>query len=220
MATFCSLRFRSKASATALACALALAGCKGSGEPAPKPESKLHRFAFKDVEGNRPKGSSLPGEDCDLLAPDGQTVKLSSMRGKPIVLVFNRGFVGFVCPYCTTYTAQLATRYEELKKLGAEVVLVYPVKEEDQAKREEFKAAVDEILREEGQAGLPFPVFLDSGLAAVTKFNLTGDLSKPSTFVLDATGKIHYAYVGEAPDERPTVQRIVEEVQRLQGAGK
>jgi peroxiredoxin len=208
--------------AASLAAVLLLAGCKSDPQPAPAPTpppatSRLHRFAYKaDAPSNRETGAPL-GEDAELTTPEGQTVHISDRRGKPVVLVFNRGFAGVICPYCTTYTAQLADRYDEIKALGAEVLLVYPTKDADQAKVAEFKAAVEDILKEEGEGGLPFPVYLDRGLVATTRFNLTGDLTKPSTFVLDAQGIVRYAYVGNAPDERPAIERIIEELRKLRG---
>lgn len=202
-----------------------LAGCSSPGAtqagaqgPSPRPQTGIHRFAFKaDAPSNREVGAPLPGEDAELTAPDGRVVKVSDYRGRPVVLVFNRGFAGFVCPYCTTYTAQLAARYEELRALGAEVLCVYPTRETSEEKLLEFIDAVNQVLREDGREALPFPVFLDRGLAATVRFNLTGDITKPSTFVLDRAGVVRYAYVGNAPDERPAVDRVVEEVRAVAG---
>ncbi|MCO5165275.1 MAG: peroxiredoxin family protein [Planctomycetes bacterium] len=206
---------------------LALAGCSGN-EPAPRPEpppppprkSRLHRYAFQaEAPSNREVGTPLPGEDAELTAPDGRVVRISDYRGRPLILVFNRGFAGFVCPYCATYTAQLAARYQEIRALGGEVLLVYPTRDADEARVLEFADAVNEILEEEGGDALPFPVFLDRGLAATVRFNLTGDITRPSTFVLDRAGVLRYAYVGSAPDERPAVDRVVEELRAVAGGG-
>jgi peroxiredoxin len=201
----------------ALAVAL-LAGC-GSNDKKPeeKKQSRLRQFTYKaDAPSNRPTGVELPGEDAELTAPDGRTVKVSDYRGKPVLLVFTRGFMGSICPYCTTYTAQLAARREEIKALDATILLVYPTKETDEAKVKEFTDEVNLVLKEEGLEALPFPVFLDRGLAAVQRFNLSGDLSKPSTFVLDGKGVVRYCYVGEAPDDRPAIDRVVEELKKVQ----
>src|SRR5690606_22550390 len=140
-------------------------------------------------------------------------------RGRPLILVFNRGFAGYVCPYCTTYTAQLATRYDEIRAAGAELLLVYPTREVDEARVLEFTDAVNEILTEEGEGALPFPVFLDRGLAATIRFNLTGDITKPSTFVLDRDGVVRYAHVGDEPEDRPSVERVMQELQAIAGSG-
>ena len=80
---------------------------------------------------------------------------------------------------------------------------------------EQFTTSVNDILEAEGDQAVPFPVALDPGLRSTRRFNLLGDLSRPSTFVLDAQGTIRYAFVGETPDERPAVSRIVEELEAL-----
>lgn len=210
--------------------AAALVGCNGNQTeperapaqrpPAPTSTSKLHRYAFKaDAPSNRDVGAPLPGEDAELTAPDGRIARISDYRGRPVVLVFNRGFAGYVCPYCATYTAQLAARYEEIRAAGAELLLVYPTRETDEARVLEFTDAVNEILAEEGEGALPFPVFLDRGLAATIRFNLTGDITKPSTFVLDRAGVVRYAHVGEQPEDRPAVDRVMTELQAVAKSG-
>ena len=209
-----------------LALLIVVGGCASSGsndagaKPPAQKKSRLHRFEFKEqAPANRETGGRLPGEgQVALLGPDGEQVKISDYAGKPVVLVFNRGFAGFICPYCTTYTAQIAARYDDLKAAGAEVLLVYPTADEDQAKIEEFKAAVEELLAEDGSEGMPFPVLLDPGLNCVLRYNIQGDLSKPSTFVLDRDGAIRYVYVGQDVDDRPSVDRILEEVRALAGS--
>ena len=203
---------------TLLLAACLATGCASSPEndPPKAKKSKLRRFTFDDVGSNQETGGQLPGQDeATLVDGQGQERRLSEYRGRPVVLVFNRGFAGYICPYCTTYTAQIASRYDELVACGAEVVLVFPTKEDTQDQREAFAQAVDEILAEEGEEGLPFPVFLDPGLKVITEFNLLGSLSKPATFILDSQGTVRYAYVGTAPDERPSVDRIVLELQGL-----
>jgi peroxiredoxin len=201
--------------------ALALAGCS-SGDPAPANQparSKRHKTFKDDLASNQQAGKPLAREDeARFVAPDGTERRLSDWRGRALVLVFTRGFPGFICPYCTSYTAQLAERYAEIQAQGADVLLVYPAKADDQATKARFEKAVADLLAEDGAGALPFPVFLDPGLQAVQTFNLTGDLSKPSTFVLDKHGALAYGYVGTSPDERPSVERIVKELQALQGA--
>jgi peroxiredoxin len=199
------------------------AGAEPGAEAAPKPKkSRLRRFNFADRPSNQTTGGRLESKKSPtaFVGRDGQPVPLASFRGKPLVLVFMRGFPGFICPYCTTYTAQIAARYDEIKATGAEVVVVYPTKEEDASKIEEFVAAADEILAEEGEDAIPFPVVLDPGTKIVKKYRLEGDLSRPSTFVLDPKGTIRYAYVGKNSGDRPAVDRIVQEVEALTQGGE
>lgn len=206
------------AALTLVTALLVLSRC--SSTPEPQPRSKRHKTFKDDLVSNRETGSTLAPEEEEarFVDPAGTEHKLSEFRGKPLVVVFTRGFAGYVCPFCTSYTAQIAERYDEIKALGAEVFLVYPATADDKETKARFEKAVNDLLAEDGEEGLPFPVFLDPGLQAVSKFNLNGDLSKPSTFVLDRKGVVTYAYVGTAPDERPSVDKIMKELRALEAA--
>lgn len=206
-----------RSSTVVLASVLLLSGCAGWGG------KRIERYSFvapKEAASNQKTGAVISGETVKLIDAQGKPVAIKEFRGKPLVLVFMRGFAGYICPYCTTYTAQIATRYPEIKQAGAEVLVVYPCRKKDKGKVKEFVKVVNEILEEDGKEAIPFPVFLDPGARAVEHYNLLGDLSKPSTFVLDAQGKITYVYVGRDRADRPSVDRIVQEVKALAGAGK
>jgi cytochrome oxidase Cu insertion factor (SCO1/SenC/PrrC family) len=107
----------------ALSCALscALLGCssEGSTDPEGPPPTELKKtprknhvdhkggMKFHEFKGQepttKPKGK-IKGKGVTLVDAEGKEVELSSLLGKPMVLVFMRGFAGSVCPYCTTYT--------------------------------------------------------------------------------------------------------------------
>ncbi len=213
--------------ATGLSLSLAvLVGCKSSGTSGggddtalatPTKATRLTRYVFKDTGSNQETGGQIDkkGDTSVFIGAEGEEVLLSSYQGQPVLLVFMRGFAGFICPYCTTYTAQIATRYEEFKAAGAEVLIVYPTKEDDTQRIDVFVEACNEILEAEGADALPFPVLLDPGARVVKKYNLEWDLSRPASFVLDARGKIRYAYVGKTTDDRPSVDRVLREIQAL-----
>lgn len=192
----------------ALMIALAVTGCASSNAAATPARAKTDT-------SNRPTGAPLVEDEVTFVDPDGKGLALSALRGRPVVLVFNRGFAGYVCPYCVQYTAALAERTPALRALGAEVLVVYPTRDEDRAQIATFRRAVDELLAEEGTGELPFPVYLDLGLKATHRFGLDGELTRPSTFVLDAQGVVRFAYVGTDPDERPTMDRVEAEVRRV-----
>ena len=162
---------------------------------------------------NRP-AEKLPG--TAFVDASGRPVRLEDWKGKAtVVLVFTRGFPGYICPLCSSYTAQLAFKYAELKAAGAEVLVVFPGAAD---KVDEFVKASREILEQEGPGALPFPVLLDTDLAHVDEFGIRGDLAKPSTYVIDRAGATRYAFVGEQPHERPDVATILSEVRRAEGA--
>jgi peroxiredoxin len=190
-----------------LLCLLSAIGCK-----------VVNGFPFPDLEPNQELGKKLPEPESDLVSSDGKEVSLASFRGQNVVLVFTRGFAGYICPYCSTYTAQLSVKYAEFKKLNTEVLVIYPTKEKQKDKVKAFIVACNQRLANEGDSALTLPVFLDPGLKMVAHYNLEGDLSRPSTFVLDAEGVVRYGYVGSDKKDRPAISRVLEEVKKLNGA--
>jgi peroxiredoxin len=141
---------------------------------------------------------------------------MEDYRGKrSVVLVFTRGYPGYICPLCTSYTAQIAHRYADIAAAGAEVLLVFPGSPE---KVGDFVKAAREVLELEGPGALPFPVLLDVEMKNVELFGIRGELARPSTYVIDRTGTVRFAFVGEQPHERPDVDTILRELRRAGGA--
>lgn len=175
---------------------------------------------LKETGAKQTLGEKLPVPETDLVTAKGEKISLKKYAGKSVVLVFMRGFSGYVCPYCATYTAQLSLKYEEFKKRNAEVLVVYPTKADHQEKVDQFIAAANERLKAEGKTPLSLPVFLDPGLKLVTQYNLLGDLSRPSTFVLDGQGVVRYGYVGVDKADRPGIDRVLEEIEKINGSSK
>ena len=172
----------------------------------------FHTFSGQDATHRG--GGRVSGAGVAVVDPRGAEVPLERLLDRPSVLVFMRGFYGNVCPYCTTYTAQLATRYEEFVAAGANLIVIYPTRAEDAAEVETFKQLVAEVLAEEGEEAIPFPVYLDRGLRVVGRYNLSGDVSKPSTLVLDREGAIRYLYVGRNTADRPDLDRVLAEARQ------
>lgn len=75
------------------------------------------------------EGTSAP--DFELPSSDGSTVKLSSFRGKKVILYF---FPKAFTPGCTRETERFAEKYDEFKALGAEVLGISVDKPETQKK--------------------------------------------------------------------------------------
>ncbi len=170
------------------------------------------RFA-KEAPANAPTGETV--KPATFVDRTGARVALEDYRGKKnLVVIFTRGFPGYICPLCTSYTAQVADRYPEIAAAGAEVLVVFPGSPD---KVDDFLRAAREILEMEGEGALPFPVLLDVELRNVDLFGIRGDLSKPATYVIDREGSVRYAFVGEQPHERPDVDVILRELQRIGG---
>lgn len=142
-----------------------------------------------------------------FLATDGGVVELSeSWQQQRIMLVFMRGFDGIVCPYCMRQTADLISRYDDIKAAGMEVYVVYPGYESDVPK---FLRAVNVKRGAAESESFPFPLLLDVDLRAVRSLGLAMNLSKPATFVIDTDGSLIYKYVGSDYRDRPQLDAIL-----------
>mgnify|MGYP006299911681 CR=1 FL=1 len=136
----------------------------------------------------------------------GEVVDLARHRGTDrVLLVFMRGFDGYVCPYCTRQTSELAERYEEITAAGTRVYIVYPGPAETvpvflEAVRRQLNGQEEEF---------PVPVLLDVDLSAVKRLGIRGNLAAPSTFLVGSDGVLQYVYVGNSFDDRPDVDDIL-----------
>ena len=180
-------------------------------DPQGDPVKPVDQVAFLPAPAaNAPTGAAA--EPATFVDSRGSTVALADYRGKKsLVLVFTRGFSGYICPLCASYTAQIAYRYREIAAAGAEVLVVFPGSPD---KVQDFIRAAKEITEQEGPGALPFPVLLDVSLKNVKAFGIEGDLAKPSTYVIDREGVVRYAFVGSQPHERPDVATILAELKR------
>ena len=63
---------------------------------------------------------------------------------------------------------------------------------------------------------IPLGVLYDPSMALVDRMGISSELSIPSTFVLDKSGIVKYAYVGKTIEDRPAAKKILEVVDGLQ----
>lgn len=127
------------------------------------------------------EGQKAP--DFKLQADDGSSVKLSELRGSPVVLYF---YPKDDTPGCTKEACSFRDRRRELEKLGAKVLGVSADSVESHIKfRDKFK--------------LNFPLLADVDHKVAEKYgawrekNMYGKKSMGivrSTFVIDAEGKV------------------------------
>jgi len=127
------------------------------------------------------EGQKAP--DFKLKADDGSEVKLSQLRGSPVVLYF---YPKDDTPGCTKEACSFRDRRRELEKLGAKVLGVSADSVESHGKfRDKFK--------------LNFPLLADVDHKVAEKYgawrekNMYGKKSMGivrSTFVIDADGKV------------------------------
>jgi thioredoxin-dependent peroxiredoxin len=129
----------------------------------------------------RTPGTKAPS--FTLAADDGSKVKLSDLKGSPVVLYF---YPADDTPGCTKEACAFRDRSAELKKLGAKV---YGVSPDDVASHVKFKSKYK----------LNFPLLADPDHAVAEKFgawrekNMYGKKRMGiarSTFLIDAEGVI------------------------------
>ena len=131
--------------------------------------------------------------DFELASDTGERVRLSDLRGRPVVLYF---YPKDDTPGCTAQACSFRDAYGEFEERGAVVLGVSPDTESSHAR---FKEKHD----------LPFTLLADPGHEVAERYgvwvekNSYGKKSmgiKRSTFVIDEDGKLAKAMLGVKPD--------------------
>jgi len=134
-----------------------------------------------------------PAPDFELKSDSGETVKLSELLGKPVVLYF---YPKDDTPGCTTQACGIRDAWGEFERTGAVVLGVSPDTVESHVK---FKR----------KHGLPFTLLADPDHEVAERYGvwvektMYGKTSmgiKRSTFVIDQDGKVARAMLGVKPD--------------------
>jgi len=127
------------------------------------------------------EGQAAP--DFELTTDAGETVRLSSLRGKPVVLYF---YPKDDTPGCTAQACGIRDVYGEFERAGAVVLGVSP---DDERSHVKFKEKHD----------LPFTLLADTDHSVAEEYGVWGEKSfagrkylgvNRSTFVIDADGNV------------------------------
>ena len=146
-------------------------------------------------------GTGDTAPDFELEADDGSTVRLSELRGRPVVLYF---YPRDDTPGCTKQACAFRDVYSEFQERGA---VVLGVSTDGRASHQRFKA----------KYGLPFALLSDVDHAVSERYGVWVEKSsygrtsmgiKRSTFVVDADGNVVDAGYGVKPDT--DAQRVLE----------
>ena len=134
-----------------------------------------------------------PAPDFELASDSGETVKLSDLRGKPVVLYF---YPKDDTPGCTAQACGIRDAWGEFERAGAVVLGVSPDDERSHVKfREKYE--------------LPFPLLADTEHATAEAYGVWKEKSyagrsymgvERSTFVIDADGNVAREMRNVKPD--------------------
>ena len=133
-----------------------------------------------------------PAPDFELTSDEGETVTLSALRGKPVVLYF---YPKDDTPGCTTEACEFRDAYDRFRDQGVEILGVSP---DTEASHQKFKSKYE----------LPFTLLADPDHRAAEAYGVWKEKRNygktymgidRSTFVIDADGKVAKAMRGIRP---------------------
>jgi thioredoxin-dependent peroxiredoxin len=133
-----------------------------------------------------------PAPDFELRSDEGDTVKLSALRGKPVVLYF---YPRDDTPGCTTEACEFRDAYDRFREQGVEILGVSP---DTEASHRKFKSKYE----------LPFTLLADPDHETAEAYGVWKEKRnygktyhgvERSTFVIDADGKVARAMRGIRP---------------------
>jgi peroxiredoxin Q/BCP len=136
------------------------------------------------------EGQEAP--DFELTSDTGETVKLSGLRGKPVVLYF---YPKDDTPGCTTQACGIRDAYGEFERAGAVVLGVSP---DDERSHVKFRSKYE----------LPFTLLADTEHAVAERYGVWGEKKymgkkymgiSRSTFVIDEDGKVKKVFEKVTP---------------------
>jgi peroxiredoxin Q/BCP len=129
-------------------------------------------------------GSAAP--DFSLPDDSGQTVTLSSLRGKPVVLVF---YPGDDTSGCTRQLCEFRDSWESAKARGAAVFGISP-------------QGVKSHVKFRNKFHFPFPLLVDSGQSVAALYNAKGLIVRRTVYLIGPDGTIRFSRRGmPAPAE-------------------
>ena len=133
-----------------------------------------------------------PAPDFELASDEGETVTLSALRGKPVVLYF---YPKDDTPGCTTEACEFRDAYDRFREQGVEILGVSP---DTEASHQKFKSKYE----------LPFTLLADPDHEAAQAYGVWKEKRnygktymgiERSTFVIGADGKVARAMRGIRP---------------------
>jgi len=155
----------------ALILALSLLLCCGCGAEKEDPQKETQPTTEELVD---------PAKDIAVYDREGNTVKLSDMKGKPVV-------INFWATWCGPCKSELPAFQQAYEAYGEDICFMMVDMVQG---RTETKAGAIEYV--DGQ-GYTFPLYFDEDGTAVVTYDIG---AVPATFVIDAKGQLVDSHVG------------------------
>ena len=133
-----------------------------------------------------------PAPDFELATDAGERIRLSGLRGRPVVLYF---YPKDDTPGCTTQACELRDEYAQFQERGAVVLGVSP---DDETSHAKFRS----------KYSLPFSLLADPDHKVAEQYGVWGEREyrgkkymgiSRSTFVIDPGGRVAKAFYGVKP---------------------
>jgi len=144
-----------------------------------------------------PKGSLLtplpqrtPAPPFDLRDPEGKPVRLADFAGKPLIV----NFWATWCPPCRAEMPSLERAWQALKPEGIGVIAINVGEESE---------VIDRFTME---TEVSFPLPMDLETRVISQWQVRG---LPTTYVVDADGKLAYIATGEREWDDPALLDLV-----------
>lgn len=135
---------------------------------------------------SKPLAVGDPAPDFSLPDQGGNTVSLSGLRGRNVVLIF---YPGDDTTVCRSQLCEFRDRWADASKKN---VLVFGINPQNAASHNRFRA----------KSKLPFPLLVDRGQNVGELFHARGLIVKRTVYLIGPDGVIRYARRGTPhPDE-------------------
>ena len=153
-----------------------------------------------------PIGTAAPLFELPAVA--GGCCRLADYRGANVVVVFYRGHW---CGACRQQLVALRQAVQTIEDAGAAVLAISA----EPLERARASAVADD---------LSFIILSDEDLMVIDRYGLRHEgepeaggkaIARPSVFVLDRSGIVRFAHVGEDPLDRPTIRLILLAIESL-----
>jgi len=141
--------------------------------------------SFLDAYFGGPLSVGSPAPDFEAADQSGKPVRLSALKGSPVVLVF---YPGDDTPGCTRQLCQFRDHWGAYKTAG---VAVFGVNPQGAASHTKFAK----------KFGFPFPILVDRGGEIAGMYRAGGWLVRRTVYGIGADGRIAFAQRGiPSPD--------------------